>query len=57
MLTKDPMQRVGWMELFQIQIDSQGNIQSGEVQQKIMSLEDAKSSNESISTSSYKSIR
>ena len=56
MLTKDPMQRCGWMEIFTINIDSNGRIQNGEMTPKIRSLDDAKSSNEGVFTNSNKMI-
>ena len=55
MLTKDPNNRISWMELFQININERGKIESANVTNKIMSLEDAKSSKEASSTLSSSS--
>lgn len=42
MLTKDPLQRICWMELFQIKINEQGYIEETKQAPKISSLNDAK---------------
>jgi serine/threonine protein kinase len=42
MLTKDPIRRISWMELFQIKINNQGEIESEKIIQKINSLNEAK---------------
>ena len=56
MLTKDPMQRIGWMELFQIKINSEGKIEETKPNNKILeSLQDAKISDENLSISSNSS--
>lgn len=46
MLTKDPLQRIGWMELFQIRINADGFIEETKQVPKISSLNDAKISEE-----------
>ncbi len=42
MLTKDPLRRIGWMELFAIKINDNGQIESEKITQQISSLSDAK---------------
>lgn len=51
MLTKDPLQRVGWMQLFQLKINNQGFIQETKQAPKISSLNDAKISEENSTQS------
>ena len=46
MLTKDPAQRIGWMELFQVKINDSGYIEESRVPNKILSLNEAKASDE-----------
>ncbi len=46
MLTKDPIRRISWMELFQIKINAQGEIENDRITPKISSLSDAKNSEE-----------
>ena len=45
MLTKDSAQRIGWMELFQLKINSEGFIEENKSNNKIYSLNEAKASN------------
>ena len=50
------MQRIGWMELFQIKINSEGKIEETKPNNKILeSLQDAKISDENLSISSNSS--
>jgi serine/threonine-protein kinase ULK/ATG1 len=46
MLTKDPIRRISWMELFQIKINNQGEIENEKIIPKINSLNEAKNSEE-----------
>jgi serine/threonine protein kinase len=46
MLTKDPIRRISWMEIFQIRINAQGEIENDKITPKINSLSDAKNSEE-----------
>jgi hypothetical protein len=43
MLTKDPMQRIGWLEIFMLNINSDGSLVNNN-EKHILTLEDAQSS-------------
>jgi serine/threonine protein kinase len=45
MLTKDPMQRIGWLEIFMLKINSDGSLVNNN-EKHILSLEDAQKSEE-----------
>ena len=42
MLTKDPIRRISWMVLFQIQINSMGEVEAEKITNKINSIHEAK---------------
>lgn len=56
MLTKDPIRRISWMELFQIKINSLGEVEKEKITNKINSIHEAKILDEANITQSNKMI-
>ena len=56
MLTKDPIKRISWMELFQIKINSMGEVEAEKITNKINSIHEAKIFEEGHIAQSSKAI-